>query len=411
MLSLSPASPSLPPSPILFLILVLDGIVPFAWRSYLPDFLGNPETGYMGKYRPLDCMRRWYSKNHLTTFAEFRNGADADLAMVVKFLKADNTVLGDLCSITSLVFVLPILVVIMRSIKRYLEPRFSMIGRQLGRNTYGIEWEKHNEDRIIKFGEYVFRLCYHSMVSVWGLYYVVYLHHDWWTNPKMFSQNHPCHKIENQMIWYYYIQCAYNIEALIRLMELSLEIRNPLRTGWKKCVTWAKTIRGDFREMCIHHIATNALVMLSSSFALTRIGSAIMLLHDVSDIPVDMSKLANFVKWKKTTIVCFVVMCFVWLVTRLGIFPLVMIRSIIFEFPLLTIEDTLEPEAFYSVYWIFIIFVFVIFALHCTWFAMLLKIGYLLLRKGEAHDLSEHKQGEKQHNLYETEVKRVKKLS
>jgi hypothetical protein len=78
---------------------------------------------------------------------------------------------------------------------------------------------------------------------------------------------------------------------------------------------------------------------------------------------------------------------------------------------LLTSEDNLEPEAFYSVYWIFIIFVFVIFALHCTWFAMLLKIGYLLLHKGEAHDLSEHKQGEKQHNLYATEIKKAKKLS
>lgn len=399
MLSLSPSVMALPPGPVLFLSLVLDNVFQ-DWRSYLPLLIGNSETGYMGKYRILDCMKRWYSKNTLLSYEQFSSreqGLSTTQAMVA-FLRADNTVLGDLCSPTSLCLALPILVVCMRSLKRFVEPRFSALGRQLGRNAHGVEWEKHNEERITKFGEYVFRLLFHSALSVWGMYYIGYVHRDWWTNTRLFFQNHPSHVLENQMIWYYLIQCAYNIEALLRLLELSLELRNPFRFGgWSKCIVWAKTVRGDFREMCIHHIATNALIMLSSSFALTRAGSVIMVIHDISDVPVDLSKLANFVKWKTTTTVCFATMCLVWLATRLGFFPLVVIRSTIFDTLLLINEENMEPELFYSVYWIFMIFVFVIFALHCTWFVMLIKIGYLLLLKGEAHDLSEHKHGEKQH--------------
>ena len=396
MLSLSPLVMShLPPGPVLFLCLVLDNVLP-DWRNYLPTFLGHFETGYMGKYHILDCMKRWYSKNTLISFAQFCNNQGFTIPNVMAFLKADNTVLGDLCSPTSLYVVLPILVLSMRSLKRFVEPRFSALGRQLGRQAHGMEWEKHNEERIVKFGEYVFRLLFHSTLSVWGLYYIGYVHRDWWKNTRLFFQNHPSHELEHSMIWYYLIQCAYNVEALLRLLELSVQVRNPFFVGWKHCLGWAPTIRGDFREMCIHHIATNALIMLSSTFALTRAGSVIMVLHDISDVPVDLSKLANFVKWKTTTTVCFVSMCLVWLATRLGFFPLVVIRSTLFDTLLLINEEHMEPELFYSVYWIFMIFVFVIFALHCTWFVMLIKIGYLLLLKGEAHDLSEHKQGEKQ---------------
>ena len=44
-------------------------------------------------------------------------------------------------------------------------------------------------------------------------------------------------------------------------------------------------------------------------------------LATVSDVPVDLSKLANFLKWKVTTVVCFGTMVLTWLYTRLYILP------------------------------------------------------------------------------------------
>ena len=150
---------------------------------------------------------------------------------------------------------------------------------------------------------------------------------------------HPNHPVEPGMSWYYLVQCAYNVDALISLLTLSFTIEpvNPLAYSsaleflerehvvdenqrkqqvlkmmvssrdqtvlWTPFfqVKWSPTRRGDFREMMVHHIVTNMLIFFSSYYRFTRVGSMIFLIHDLSDVPIDMSKLANFVKWKATT--------------------------------------------------------------------------------------------------------------
>jgi hypothetical protein len=406
----------LAPGPILFLSLPADLVCEHAcpnWRNHLPSFLGDPERGLI-RHRCLDMMREWYGAAKYVTFSEFReqnynnnyhndHGHGARDVSIVRvawdFLRADNTKLHDAFYPISLFIVLPLMVLALRYIKhRLCLPHFSAVGRRIGRATHGAEWEAKNEERIYKFGEYVFRLCFHSLISVYGLYYLCYVHADWWRDTNvMFAEGLVQQDIENPMIWYYFIQTAYNVEALLNIFELSFTFRNPWKhgVGWGKCIDWASTVRGDFREMFIHHLATNMLVMLSSSFQLTRAGAVVLFLHDVSDVPVDLSKLANFVKWKKTTIVCFVTMMVVWFVTRLVLLPYVPGYSIVFQCPQLLEEPIhMEPSLLYSVYWIFCSLCGLMFVLHLSWFGMFLQMGYVLLSKGEAHDLSEHKKGE-----------------
>jgi hypothetical protein len=307
----------------------------------------------------------------------------------------------------------------------------------LGRTTHGPEWEDGNQDRIIKFGEYVYRLIYHSSVSVFGLWYF----HDksWWNKEMGGTTNlwklHPNHPVEPGMAWYYLVQCAYNVDALLSLLELSFQIEwvNPFtyssaleflekehvtnETQRKKQVLklmihsraqtfiwtpffqikWSPTARGDFREMMAHHIVTNALIFGSSFYRFTRIGSMIFLIHDLSDVPIDMSKLANFVKWKTTTIICFVVMVLMWVVTRLTIFPFVIFRSVLFEsYEYMVVTGTLDPALYEAYCYIFYSLLGALVLLHVTWFLILLRIGWTLVSKGETHDYSEHKSGEKQ---------------
>lgn len=127
------------------------------------------------------------------------------------------------------------------------------------------------------------------------------------------------------------------------------------------------------------------------------IGSLVFLVHDLSDVPIDISKLANFVKWKTTTILCFVSMVIMWVITRLIIFPFVIFRSCLIEVnEYVVIRGTLDPAMFEAYFYPFNFLCGCLVLLHITWFLILLRVGWTLVRKGETHDYTEHKGGEAQ---------------
>ena len=294
---------------------------------------------------------------------------------------------------------------LMRQVKSIVIPAFCDFGRRMGQSTHGVEWEKENQERITKFGEYVFRLLYHSSVAIFGLWY--FWDKPWWdpANGKqiVIFEGYPHHEVETGMIWYYLVQSAYNVDAMISLIELSFAIKVqypicPKRKEWRNPVSigWSPTCRGDFREMAIHHVVTNMLILGSSYCRFTRIGSMLLLLHDISDVPVDLSKLANFMKWKITTIICFISILVLWLITRLGILPFVIWKTIHFDSKILYMEGPLDRRHFDIYCRGFEILVSCLIALHFFWFTILIRIGYRLVTNGERHDLTEHKNGEDQ---------------
>ena len=147
--------------------------------------------------------------------------------------------------------------------------------------------------------------------------------------------------------------------------------------------------------MFLHHLITNSLILGSSYFRFHRIGSMVFLVHDVSDVPVDLSKLANFLKWKRTTAFFFAVMVLTWLAARLIIFPIVIYGSVVREsHVLVTVNRGLNPVYYRAYRPIFDVLMCCIVLLHLVWFFMFLNMGWLLISRGEAHDLSEHKGGE-----------------
>lgn len=257
----------------------------------------------------------------------------------------------------------------------------------------------------MKFGEYVFRFLYHTTLSVVGVWY--FWDASWWDVSRGGTTNlwleFPNQTIDVGMIWYYLVQCAYNVDALIYLMEHSVIIKIqspiPLNTrGWQSPlkVSWNPNRRGDFQEMALHHVITNMLVIGSSAVRLTRIGSMVFLVHDLSDIPVDMSKLANFMKWKIATAFCFTLMLITWIIFRLGVLPFVIFRSIIVESPEMYSDGELDVSVYHLYLPLFNILIGGLIGLHSFWFFIIVRIGIYLVTKGETHDLSEHKQGEDQ---------------
>ena len=53
------------------------------------------------------------------------------------------------------------------------------------------------------------------------------------------------------------------------------------------------TRRSDMVEMTIHHIVTLVLISFSWVTGFVRIGSIVMLVHDISDVPLELAKVMN----------------------------------------------------------------------------------------------------------------------
>ena len=352
------------------------------WREVVP-FYGD----WLSEYKVGDITATF---PHLTTFEEF------DGTLWEYAFETPSTALGNLTTPTAMV-VLAALVLLLRSVKSVLLPYFSSIGRRAGRYTHGVEWERHNEIRILKFGEYVFRLLYHFCIAVYGFWY--FSDKEWWDPERGGTKNvfmgYPSHPIQPGMTWYYLVQSAYNLEALLSLLELSFVVRFH-SDRFPVSVGWSETVRGDFQEMFVHHIVTNLLVIGSSWIRMTRVGSMMFMVHDISDVPVDLSKLANFLKWKVSTAICFATMVAFWFYYRLIVLPFTIFKAVLFE-TILLVEHDFVDEIFYKCYQpFFAVLIGLIILLHLVWFGMFLQMGYLLVFKGETHDLSEHKKGESQ---------------
>lgn len=142
------------------------------WRTYLPSSLGEASLN--------GCFSDNLARSHdfeqygdIISYETFltQNNSDHSLSSLYTYaFQTSTTSLGVLTTRDSLV-VLTILVITIRHIKAILLPRFCNVGRNIGRSTHGPEWEHNNPERIMKFGEYVFRFLYHTTLSVVGVWY------------------------------------------------------------------------------------------------------------------------------------------------------------------------------------------------------------------------------------------------
>ena len=310
----------LPPAPVIWMYNTIDTICYYGscdhWREYFSFLIDKSQilsSWLSNEHKVPDIMG---SKPVLMSFAQFYEQQQPKLlednhawtrlmsygsAWYQYAFQTDSTALGELTTPTAMIIVLLCVLPILRITKsRLFLPTFCEIGRRMALQTHGADWVELNQVRIQKFGEYIFRLLYHSSISIYGVYFF----HDatWWytsANPDATIEvfrGYPYHIISPSMAWYYILQSAYNVDALLTLLEISFVIRfrsilvppnNKKRSStvplqFPVTVGWSPDVRGDFQEMFIHHIVTNALVIVSSLLRLTRMGSLVFLIHDIS---------------------------------------------------------------------------------------------------------------------------------
>uniref|UniRef100_A0A8C5UNI5 Ceramide synthase 6 n=1 Tax=Malurus cyaneus samueli TaxID=2593467 RepID=A0A8C5UNI5_9PASS len=131
----------------------------------------------------------------------------------------------------------------------------------------------------------------------------------------------------------------------------------------------------DFGIMFTHHIVAVILITCSYITNLTRVGTLILCLHDVSDIVLEAAKMANYCKCQKLSDLLFLTFAVVFIVTRLGIYPFWILNTTLFEL--------YEALGNFPAFWILNVLLMVHQTLNCIWSYLIIKTAYKAISKGK----------------------------
>lgn len=165
-----------------------------------------------------------------------------------------------------------------------------VIGRQISKlRTYdGIPEESKDPLRkklgMRKFKAQCWQLLIHGGTTVWEIY-LLRDQKDWWDNPtttfepcpSTYLGENPENKHSFELRFFYIAQLAIWVWTCFSCQFL-------------------ESRRKDYIEMMLHHIVTISLVMSSLLQEQLAIGLIVLLVHDATDIFIDLLKLTNYLK-------------------------------------------------------------------------------------------------------------------
>nr|XP_020768982.1 ceramide synthase 6 isoform X1 [Odocoileus virginianus texanus] len=134
--------------------------------------------------------------------------------------------------------------------------------------------------------------------------------------------------------------------------------------------------RKDFGVMFLHHLVAILLITFSYVNNMARVGTLILCLHDSADALLEAAKMANYAKFQKICDLLFVMFAMVFITTRLGIFPLWVLNTTLFE--------SWEIVGPYPSWWVFNLLLLVIQGLNCFWSYLIVKIACKAISKGKS---------------------------
>ncbi|XP_066557616.1 ceramide synthase 2 isoform X2 [Amia ocellicauda] len=205
---------------------------------------------------------------------------------------------------------------------------------------------RRNQDRpgiIKKFKEASWRFVFYLSAFIGGI--VALYDKPWFYDTKEVWRAFPRQSLLESQYWYYIIEMSFYWSLLFRV---AFDIK-----------------RKDFKEQIIHHLATLTLLAFSWCANYIRIGTLVMILHDVSDVILELAKIFNYAKLPVICNTLFVLFAFVFIVTRLVIFPFWLIHCT-------WVYPVLDFPPFFA-YYFFNVMLIVLLLLHVFW-------AYLILR-------------------------------
>lgn len=211
------------------------------------------------------------------------------------------------------------------------------------------------KSKMRKFQYQCWLLLFYTLSSIFGFY--VLQDKPWfglpmseWNQMNLFV-DHP-QRPDDSIVWYYCYEFGFFLAEIF--------------------VIFQETRRSDFVEYVVHHVCTLLLMSLSFVGYEHRIGSYILFIHDISDIPLCFTKLLHYVKANEWFVNCnFAVFVGVFAFTRLICLPIhgIGVLFVATGMRICTVN-----------FWVLsILLQFVLQGLHVYWFWLIIKLLWKLL--------------------------------
>jgi hypothetical protein len=213
--------------------------------------------------------------------------------------------------------------------------------------------------KLVKFVEAFWRTVFYLAFSILG-FYALFVPETapWIRDPAANWKQWPFHTISPTILLYYQIELGCYFHQLL----------------------WTNTNHSDALEMTIHHFVTIALIVISFLTNFFRVGSVILLIHDISDVFLESAKVFNYIskpldhRWMKSALVdpVFGIFAVTFFLTRLVIYPGFVLRSVF-------TDGYQEFKLGWVGAYIYSVLLLSLQALHIFWFYLIARMVIMLL--------------------------------
>uniref|UniRef100_A0A7S3GZQ1 TLC domain-containing protein n=1 Tax=Spumella elongata TaxID=89044 RepID=A0A7S3GZQ1_9STRA len=255
----------------------------------------------------------------------------------------------------------------------------------------------------LEFRQRIFFFVEHVLFTIWGFICVIYYpgNSSWYYTPRL-CWVYPPHMPSESFHYYYIAKCGTHLEDVLYRMYENF-VRPPALQSIVVSDSSSQTGRLESKPengnrpnsqpdvmMDIHHYATALLCLLSYASGYYHIGSLLMLIHDASDIPLDLLKIGMTLNWDILTYASYAVTLVAWAYFRLY-YLAVLLYSLVFDTTTSFIfpcegswENATCARGMYMEMSVYVLLIGSLWVLHLLWFRKMLRKGYKLIVGGES---------------------------
>lgn len=221
-----------------------------------------------------------------------------------------------------------------------------------------IKSRRAKDRTVLKIGESMWRLSFYAFTAMFG-WFIVLWDKPWFKDTMHTFYNYPYHPVKPEEWWFYNIELGFYLSLVLTQI--------------------IDTKRKDFWQMFVHHIVTIVLLVLSWACNFHRLGSLVLAIHDVSDVPMEGAKLAKYCSKQRIADLLFAVFTISWIYTRCYLLP----SRVIYY----TSHKAISIIPIFPAYYVFNFLLCILQLLHIAWTWLIMRIVFYALKNDGMRDL------------------------